>query len=128
MNNPPLPIPIVLVFDALAGCTQHCATLISGATNVVPKSRDSMDLSRSWIFTKGQMNSRTSALLEFRIFLPNPCSLCGVGPHRPSTVSRSGNLLPSRVSGYLLNFVHTGQRGLCPGEFGSARMAGVSMQ
>ena len=56
MNNSPLPIPIVLVFDALAGCTQHCATLISGAANVVPMSRDSMDLSRrtenSWILTE----------------------------------------------------------------------------
>ena len=72
MNDSPLPIPIVLVFDALAGCTQHCATLISGAANVVPMSRDSMDLSRriknSWIFTKGPMNSCISALLEFRIF------------------------------------------------------------
>ena len=46
MNNSSLPIPIVLVFDALAGCTQHCATRISGAVTVVLMSRDSMDLSR----------------------------------------------------------------------------------
>ena len=119
MNHSPLPIPIVLVFDALVGCTQHCATLISGAANVVPMSRDSMDLSRriknSWIFTKGPMNSSISAFIEFRIFHEiRLLSFCGVGPHRPSTGARSGNRLPARVSGYSLNFVHTGRRGLCP--------------
>ena len=102
MNHSPLPIPIVLVFDALAGCTQHCATLISGAANVVPMSRDSMDLSRriknSWIFTKGPFEFKHLGLSRISDFSRNPSSLFVVSAHtdRPRVLAAGiGSLLVS---------------------------------
>ena len=114
MNHSPLPIPIALVFDALAG-------LISGAANVVPMSRglDGPVASNQELldFHERSYEFKHLGLSRILDFSRNPSSLfCGVGPHRPSTGARSGNRLPARVSGsgYPLNFVHTGRRGLCP--------------
>ena len=49
---------------------------------------------------------------NFGIFMKSVLSFCGVGPHRPSAgCSQRESALP-RVSGYPLNFGHTGRRGL----------------